>query len=200
MVLKESKEFQEQLDQERSKLVRLQEDLTGVERRIDEINSAISAERERSARDAVGDAARKVIAGEALDTFRAPHFDSVLEALYRQRRILSEAVKMQRVTVDQASNRFSAAAGQELRPQYKKRVGAIAQAVVALSQAVMAESAFRDQLNKDGIVFGVALGNGMTFSKVGHLGDRYSRAEIYLRELVDERWFTEAEIEAMKKA
>jgi hypothetical protein len=96
-------------------------------------------------------------------------------------------------------NRLVAEAAKDMRPAYRTKVLDIVKCVIALSKAVEREAEFRDDLRKEGIGTGSIFGNGMTFTKIGHLSDRNSRAAYYLRDVIYNGWFTEAEIEDLKK-
>ena len=64
-----------------------------------------------------------------------------------QLQVAERARDMQRDTVQGERTRVAAAIRERLRPQYRRIVGEIYRAMVALSEALRAEETFRDELN-----------------------------------------------------
>lgn len=196
MKTKAMDELWQTLEQERGKLIGFQVELDQVDRRISEINGVLSAEGKADT-NPITDGAMRLLAGEEVKPIEYSPLHDEQANLQRKRRVLKEAIRLQQDKINQAQTQFSVQAGKDMAPQYKALVKDIAAAVIALSNAVAAESQFRDQLNKQGINFGPAFGNGMTFTKVGHLDEDNSRASYYLRDVVREGWLSETEVQKM---
>ncbi|MBU5635494.1 hypothetical protein KOM00_01975 [Geomonas sp. Red69] len=196
MKSKDMERLWQDLEKERGKLVGLQIQKDEADRRVNEINRILSAKTEGDT-NPVTEGALKLIAGEEVKAIEYSPLDDERANLYRKLTIIREAIRLQQNEIGQAENRYSIQAGKDLAPEYKKLVQDMVRGVVTLSKAVTAESRFRDQLSKSGIGFGVAFGNGMAFTKVGHLDDDNSRVSYYLRDVVREGWLTEEEIRKM---
>ena len=171
-----------------------------VDQRIEEINNLTRKDGETQEESPLTKAAHALLRGEdILPVNIAPLFEE-RDDLKRKKRVIDEAIHLQRRTVDEAINALSIAMGKARRPEYKAIIKNHVKCLIAVAKSTEDSVEFQSSFRREGLSFSIGTGKATHFSHVGLLSDRHSYINFYLRELMEIGWLTKEEIAEMKAA
>lgn len=117
-------------------------------------------------------------------TTARPHIDQIDAARHRLH-VLREAVAIQKRHVADVESKRSRELCEQFRPEHRKIVHAVAEAVAAVAKANEAERQFFEQFDQDPGIRTTSTLVAMPFMGAGRLRDPHSRARMYLKEARD---------------
>jgi hypothetical protein len=169
-----------------------------AEKRIQEIEGITRKAGEPQEENPLTKAARSLINGEDISPVNiAPLFEEKAD-LARKKRILDEAIRLQRQTLEDATRCLSAIVGKVRRPEHRENIKNHVRALIAVGKSIEKILEFQESFRVEGLSSEHGTGNAIYMTKIGSLRDRDSRLNYYIRELVQGGWIKKEEVEAMK--
>jgi hypothetical protein len=195
--MKEVIEARKTRKEAKEKLNELYSQRETVEGRIAEIEGLTKKTGEYQQENPLTKAANALLKGEDISPVSlAPLFEE-REDLIRKKRIIDEAIHIQRQKIEETTTALSIALGRARRNEYKDLIRRHVQCLIALGKTIQESAAFHDSFRQEGLS-SHAVGKVTHFTRVGFLSDKWSHINCYLRELIEYGWITKEEIEEMK--
>jgi hypothetical protein len=182
-------------DAEKSKLNDLYQQRAEVETRLNEL-AGLTVRKDNDL-PPITQAAIALLHGEDMTPIDLDAIVAERSNMQRQRLVLNEAIKLQVKIIEDARNQYSMALGKVKRPEYVKLLKRHAAALVALSKTVDDSLSFRETITAAGCSLCTVLPKINHFSRCGSLRDPWSFGNMYLRELVEMKVLSPAELEMM---
>lgn len=179
----------EEYRQAQELLADVQIEYTRCDQRVSEILTALAQPKPR--RSPITEQAEALLAGTMVVEEVSP-LTQELDELHTRRKVLTEAIRLQRQKVEELRAEYSRQACEQVKPAYDKIVARLALAVKELGLALDEERQFREQLAENRIEYASWI-RPMPFPRVGGLADPsdpLSPAMAYLCEIA--RYYPEA--------
>jgi hypothetical protein len=169
-----------------------------AEKRIQEIEGITRKAGEPQEENPLTKAARNLINGEDISPVNiAPLFEEKAD-LARKKRILDEAIRLQRQTLEDATRCLSSIVGKARRPEHRENIKNHVRALIAVGKSIEKIMEFQKSFHAEGLSSVHGTGNAIYMPRVGTLADRDSQLNYYIRELVQGGWISKEEVEVMK--
>jgi hypothetical protein len=166
--------------------IRDQGSLAAIEADMERLADEESRERDRQT---ILENADKISAG--ID----PVISQQKERLRKQHRIVRDAIEIRQRDITEAESRFSAGVCESLKPDHRKIVRELVQAVVRVAVLNQREVRFRENAKDLGLPYVDSFIRPMVFHRVGPIDDKYSVTWIFLNDCIEHGYVTRAEVE-----
>ena len=133
-----------------------------------------------------------LISGTLLEADGVANMRAKIGNVHRRMLIVSKAIEIQVKAVAALRYKLSQEIAKEARPAYRKLQISIARAAIALAKLTDQETAFRDELNADGVVVDFLAPN--VLHGLGTLDDPCSRISYFLADGIAAEHFTAKEV------